>query len=80
MKNKTHLQVAETGERSFAAAVKWPPVELDLARFRTLQAGEGVEQRRLTRAGCAAKKNRFTLPNLQRNAAQNFDPAPADLK
>src|SRR6266852_8875663 len=74
LENETHFSIAQARLRGRAAVVKQASFEFHRARFRALQTGERVKQCRFARSGSTAKKNRFAMRNLHRNAAQHFNP------
>ena len=61
LKNKTHLLIAQFGQRRFAAAIKFSSFKFNFARFRPLESGESVEQRGLPCARGATEENRLTM-------------------
>src|SRR5882724_11120347 len=80
LENKTHFFIPQTRLRGGAATIQSSPFEFDSSRFGTLQTGQCVQKRRLTRAGSAREKHCLVALDLDRDAAKDFDPAGAHSK
>src|SRR5690349_10329839 len=65
---------------TLAAAVEFPTIESDRARLRALESGQRVEQRRLSGTACADEKNGLAGVDVERDAAEHFDAARAELE
>ncbi len=81
LKNKTHLLVAKPRLRRLTCRCKdcglrIPPCPIP----GRSKPGKRVKQRRLSGAGRAANENDFALRDIERNPAQDFDPARTHLE
>src|SRR4029077_19821268 len=80
LKDKPHFFIPDPGVRRRTISVKFVPLENHFTGLWPFQAGQGVEQRRLSGPRDAAEEKRFSAINLHADASKYFDLSRTDFE
>ena len=78
LEDKAHVLVSDARLIPSAKVVNVAPFEQHFTGFGPFQSGQCIKQRGLARAACANEEGNLGRGDVDGDAAQHLDPAPAD--